>query len=818
MAAVAIEHNEIFDLAFRFVTETSEHIFLTGNAGTGKTTFLKYLKEHCVKNLVVAAPTGVAAINAGGVTLHSLFRLPLHPFLPTHKSREDLLSKLRCNAEKRNLLCKMELLVIDEISMVRADVMDAIDCILRSVRRRHDMPFGGVQLLFIGDLYQLPPVAQQHEWSILQEYYSSPFFFDSLAIKEQMPLLIELTKIYRQKDDSFVSLLNKVRNNAMNADDFEMLNERHFPAMSSGAELGYVTLTSHNRKADEINTYELNGIIAPEKIFTAEVIGDFPENLFPADEKLKLKVGAQVMFIKNDVIYKRYFNGKIGVISSMEDDKIMVTCDDMDLEVHRESWENNRYALNKQDGKLEQENLGSFIQFPLRLAWAITIHKSQGLTFEKVRIDAAASFSSGQVYVALSRCTTLDGIKLLTAIPQKAIHSNEYVVNIQSALKPKITLAERFAGARAVFCQQMLEDLFSFEQLSAAFLDLQQSIIKHQARLDGDALSFINRVLGDFQHEKAVGMKFIGHIGSMMREQSIVEENQALQKRLSDASGHFINKLTPLFETISSLPFSTDFREAAAEVDEANNVLLAAFHQVLYFLHYSKESFSVAGFLKHKLDYAAPKFRKSIYGKNKAGALEDTTHPVLFEILKRWRNMACEDSGLPIYRIATTQTLKDLCLYLPQDKASLLHISGFGKIKVDKYGDELIDAITSYCEQHDVAPVQGELPEISKRKTAKKAAPKTDTRLLTYQLYRDGKSIDEIAGERQFTKATIEGHLSHFIKTGDLDINEVVTVQRQQAVQEVILIHGDKSLNLLAQNLPGYSYGEIRMVIANTER
>lgn len=426
-----IERNEIFDLAYRFVTETNENIFLTGKAGTGKTTFLKYLKDNSTKNIVVAAPTGVAAINAGGVTLHSLFQLPFHPFLPTKNNKEDLLAKIRQNKQRQQLLRKMELLVIDEISMVRCDVMDAIDTILRHTRRNYHLPFGGVQLLCIGDLHQLPPVAQNQEWSILNEYYESPFFFDSLAIKEQLPLLIELNKIYRQKEGSFVKLLNKVRNNHMNADDFEDLHLRYDPTFRPERDEKYITLTSHNKQADQINEQELYKLNGASFNYKAVVEDDFPENMYPVDFELSLKEGAQVMFLKNDLIQRRYYNGKIGVVKELTKDKIIVDCDGTEIEVGKETWENSRYTLNRTDGKLEQETLGTFTQYPLRLAWAITIHKSQGLTFEKVMIDAGAAFSSGQVYVALSRCTSLAGIVLLSKITPSAIQSNENVIKGQ---------------------------------------------------------------------------------------------------------------------------------------------------------------------------------------------------------------------------------------------------------------------------------------------------------------------------------------------------------------------------------------------------
>jgi ATP-dependent exoDNAse (exonuclease V) alpha subunit len=427
-----IERNDIFDLAYRFITETQESIFLTGKAGTGKTTFLKYLKDNSSKNMIVAAPTGVAAINAGGVTLHSLFQLPFHPFLPTENSRTQLLQGIRFQKQRIQLLRKMELLVIDEISMVRCDVMDAIDSILKHVRRNYSAPFGGVQILFIGDLYQLPPVAKPNEWELLNNYYNSPFFFDSLAVKEQTPLLIELNKIYRQKEESFVELLNKVRNNQMSKEDYEQLNSRYIHSFQPGTEEKYITLTSHNNQSDNINQVKLQKLGTPAYTFAAKIEGDFPDNIYPAEASLVLKEGAQVMFIKNDVAEKRYFNGKIGVISKLANDSVTVNCDGQDIIVGEEVWENTKYTLNSSTEQLEQKVMGKFFQYPLRLAWAITIHKSHGLTFDKIMIDAASSFSSGQVYVALSRCTSIDGIVLLSKIPPAAVYCNEQVVAAQS--------------------------------------------------------------------------------------------------------------------------------------------------------------------------------------------------------------------------------------------------------------------------------------------------------------------------------------------------------------------------------------------------
>ena len=599
-----IERNEIFDLAYRFVTETSENIFLTGKAGTGKTTFLKYLKENATKNIVVAAPTGVAAINAGGVTLHSLFQLPFHPFLPTRNHKDELLAKIRYNKQRQQLLRKMEVLVIDEISMVRCDVMDAIDTILRSIRRNYDTPFGGVQLLCIGDLHQLPPVAQNHEWSILQEYYTTPFFFDSLSIKEQMPLLIELNKIYRQKEDSFVRLLNKVRNNQMDADDFEDLHMRYDPLFSPMPGEKYITLTSHNKQAAEINQRKIENLFTPPFTFKADVEEDFPEHAFPAEAELVLKEGAQVMFLKNDIVAKRYFNGKIGVVNLLEKDKIIVDCDGIEIEVGKETWENTRYTLNRADGKLEQETLGTFTQYPLRLAWAITIHKSQGLTFEKVMIDAGASFSSGQVYVALSRCTSLEGIVLLSKLSSTTLFSNDHVVKGQQSLTHKGSLAERFTGARQVFTQQLISETFSFNDVEIGIALLLHHITQQQDKLNAESLPWIENIKQHFIADKSVGLKFIDVVSHIMKDEPVIENNEAAQKRISDAANHFEPKFLAYQKSLQNHPLLTEHKETANIINEQLQQLGQALHSIVYYLQYCKQPFSVTTFLQYKLKYA----------------------------------------------------------------------------------------------------------------------------------------------------------------------------------------------------------------------
>jgi uncharacterized protein YpbB len=481
MQTVTDTANTVFLYAVNFINQTSTNIFLTGKAGTGKTTFLRYIREHTYKKMAIAAPTGVAAINAGGVTIHSLFQIPPATFLPTTKhtwgdtekhilNKHSLLSGHRMAAARRALLQELDLLVIDEISMVRADMLDAIDTILQSVRN-NSQPFGGVQVLFIGDMYQLPPVVKPGEWELLQEYYDSIFFFDAQVLKQNQPLFLELTRIYRQKDAGFIGLLNNIRNNTVSAGDLELLHRYYRPDFTPFKEDNYITLTSHNYKANEINRRELNNLPAAAHRLRAEVEGEFFDNAFPADEVLELKEGAQIMFIKNDKgEARRYYNGKIGLVEKITEEKIRIRfpAENTLLELEKEVWEKIRYQYNRDSDTVEQERLGSFRQFPIRLAWAITIHKSQGLTFDKAIIDAGESFAPGQVYVALSRLTTLDGLVLKSRISAHTIHTDPKIVAFAGHATPESQLAEALRFGQQQFVQDSLVKAFSFGKLQQA--------------------------------------------------------------------------------------------------------------------------------------------------------------------------------------------------------------------------------------------------------------------------------------------------------------------------------------------------------------
>ncbi|WP_235903523.1 helix-turn-helix domain-containing protein [Taibaiella lutea] len=523
--------NIIFQQAVAFVNQTNQHLFLTGKAGTGKTTFLKYIRNHCYKKMAVVAPTGVAAINAGGVTIHSFFQLPFGTFLPSQKTvwggefnniynKNQLLSRLKLNKAKRDLMKELDLLIIDEVSMVRADVMDAMDVILRSVRRNQEQPFGGLQVLFIGDMFQLPPVVRDSEMELLSEFYQSPFFFDSLAVKEAMPIYLELKKIYRQSDTEFINILNNVRNNDVTEEDLERLQQNFNPYFNPMSGDSYITLTTHNAKADTINQHALDGLPGKIHKLEAKISGEFPENAYPIDKVLHIKEGAQIMFIKNDKgENRRFYNGKIGIIDRIDeyDKKVFVSFPDEDnkLELELETWSNIRYQFDNEKDEIKEEELGTFAQYPIRLAWAVTIHKSQGLTFEKAIVDAGQSFAPGQVYVALSRLTNLDGLVLKSKITPASIMTDERILKFSEQEESEDTIQRVLEDAQGIFAEQSLIQAYQWEKLTDAgqdnleafvsrsipdqdaayvmFMEMQQSLLEQQ----NTALKF-KKVLNEF--------------------------------------------------------------------------------------------------------------------------------------------------------------------------------------------------------------------------------------------------------------------------------------------------------------------------------
>jgi tetratricopeptide repeat protein len=471
---------DIAQYVLDFVNQTHRSIFLTGKAGTGKTTLLHQIIASTYKNVMIAAPTGIAALNAKGVTLHSLFQLPIATFIPSTAvdislaenmnvvTPKTLMQRQKMNAYKRRTLKKLELLIIDEVSMLRADTLDMINTVLKSIRGS-SAPFGGVQVLFIGDLLQLPPVVKPQEWELLQRYYKGIFFFHSKVIEENPPLYLELEKVYRQSDTNFVKILNHLRNNEISKEDMQALQPYIRPSFRPQHNDGYITLTTHNYKADQINAAAFASIKGKEFHYQAQVKGDFPEYLYPLDVQLLLKVGAQVMFVKNDLeVPKRYYNGKIGEVVYLSEEEIRVKLADEDtvIEVSTYEWENVRYKSKSESEEIEQEVLGTFIQYPLRLAWAITVHKSQGLTFDKAVIDLEDVFTSGQAYVALSRLRSLDGLVLLSPFQDKELHTSSDIINYATQKAAPESLEGILSEDKKEFLEKELLRAFSWFEVA----------------------------------------------------------------------------------------------------------------------------------------------------------------------------------------------------------------------------------------------------------------------------------------------------------------------------------------------------------------
>lgn len=839
--------NDVFRMAVDLVNQGRRNIFLTGKAGTGKTTFLRHIRENCPKQVAVVAPTGVAAINAGGVTIHSFFQLPLSPFIPVNHGgsqgeegldKTSLLGRQRLTSEKRKVMRELELLIIDEISMVRCDTLDAVDTVLRHVRRKPFEPFGGVQVLFIGDMYQLPPVIKEQEWRLISSYYPGPFFFDSQVIRNELPLFVEFKKIYRQSDQQFIDLLNQIRENALNATGRALLESRLQPQFQASESEGFILLTTHNEKARMINNRELSKLPDEPATYHARVKGEFFESAFPAEEVLQLKVGAQVMFIKNDSDRaRRYFNGKIGKVTALENDRIMVSCGDEeeDIEVKTEEWLNIRYSINKQSQQLEEEEMGSFTQFPLRLAWAITIHKSQGLTFKNAIIDAGQSFAAGQVYVALSRCTSLDGLVLLSRIPEHALVTDRRIAEFSRLALSSNSLEEEVRAARASAERQLAISYFDFSAIITNFEELRSHLTEHAKEFNKEASAWAMNFSSKVSEVEETARKFHQWIQAQLVDDSQPSRNTNIKERSLKAAGYFIQKLDELLTELNNPPLETDSREQARIVNDRLSELYTSVALRKFLLGDFKADFDPVSWYARKKEFSKPYYRVNVYAGSRESVNNDVPHPALFSVLKQHRDRICEHKDLPVYLVASRATLQEMATFLPQTTSDLKKISGFGDAKVRQYGDEFIRIINEYCEENGVVSMMEEReaylsakkPPKKKKKSVeageedaatppadppKKRAVAGESRAVSLELFKEGLSIKDIAERRSLAIGTIESHLSHFIGRGELDIAEVMDKDRLDKLLPALENARDRSLTEIVQSMENaFSFGEIRL-------
>ena len=815
--------NPELDLAFEYVQYTNRNIYLTGKAGTGKTTFLRSLKNRLQKRLVVVAPTGVAAINAGGQTIHSFFQLPFGPIVTERVAGHKVNNpnfKQKFAKKKINIIKSLDLLIIDEISMVRADVLDAIDEVLRRYKNRA-LPFGGVQLLMIGDLQQLAPVVKDDEWNMMRQYYQSMFFFNSHSLKETPLVSLELKHVYRQSDGVFLDILNEIRDDKLSQKSYDLLHERYLPEFSPKEEEGYITLTTHNNSADKINNVHLEKLKTKSKAFLASVKGNFSEYSYPTDFELELKIGSQVMFVKNDSNpEKRYFNGKIGVITAFDGDEIIVECDgdDQDIETMPEVWENIKYTIDEQTKEIKEEVMGSFTQYPLRLAWAITIHKSQGLTFEKAIIDAASAFAHGQTYVALSRCKTLEGLVLSTKISNSAIICDREVSGFNQSVTENQPTEENLNQAKYAYQFDLIQDLFNFKQLAHWFQRLDKALWEYNKSVQGDLHASVTEIQKTVIPEIIkVSNNFIYQVQGLLNENPNAEKNEQLQERIKKASEYFykINE-EKIQDKIKNSSFETDNKEA-------EKAMQLPLDHIAEILNIKQKSFQICKFSFTVSDYLDVRAKASIDTvsvKKKKATAEfkdvDTVYPLLYARLKKWRKEEGDEQDVPLFQVASNKTLQAIANSLPTNTKALKKVKGVGKVTLNKYGNEILEIVGQYMDEKDI--VQSPIEKVIQEEEEKKKEAKIPNYEKSYKLYLAGKEVKEIAELMGFVPSTIEGHLARYVATGNLDVDEFVN---QEVVNKIVKYYKQNPEVQTAEVKNHFgedvSYSEIRMVQKHLE-
>ncbi|MGM9511392.1 HRDC domain-containing protein [Larkinella sp. GY13] len=695
--------NEKLQLAHDFVLHTNRNVFLTGKAGTGKTTFLHEIKQLTSKRLAVVAPTGVAAINAGGVTIHSLFQLPFGPLVPGTAGQESK----KINREKIKLFRTLDLLIIDEISMVRADVLDGIDEVLRRYRHRPE-PFGGVQLLLIGDMQQLPPVIRDDDWAFLKPYYETGYFFGSRALRKTPYISIELQHIYRQSDQRFIDILNSIREKRVTRLQLDELNQRYIADFSPDDSEGFITLSTHNNAAQQINNQKLRALKTPSHTFEATLEGEFPAHAYPTDASLELKVGAQVMFIKNDISREKlFYNGKIGQITDIDDDFIYVKCPkEVDaIAVDRMDWTNIRYSLDATTNEIKEEPVGKFVQYPLKLAWAITIHKSQGLTFEKAIIDASAAFAHGQVYVALSRCKSLDGLVLRAPIPSHSIKTEVLLEEFHEQVQLQTPDEQELWNSKQINQENLLLDLFLFDRSEYLINKSLRLVVENAASLDEGAEQILSHFKTLF-NEKAgsLATRFRQQLPAYFAESLLPEDNQPLQERIRKAGSYFYNLINnELLPILYHYPTGSDNKLVQESLRESLEELEKELFIKMHCFEGCRSGFEALAYLKSRNESELVfQPNRKLKDRRKAGEPSESSGSKagtsLYKALTKWRDDLAGENDSAGYMVLPRKTILELSRIRPKTLDELLTVKGFGKTKVKMIGEEVLSIIREFTD------------------------------------------------------------------------------------------------------------------------
>lgn len=745
----------------QFINQTQKSIFLTGKAGTGKTTLLREIIATTHKNTVVVAPTGIAALNAGGVTIHSMFQLPFSAFIPSYEdnsqftetvkfeNKETLRRHFKMNNVKRNVIRNMELLIIDEVSMLRSDLLDAIDFMMQTVRK-NTKAFGGVQVLFIGDLLQLPPVIRDEEWRTLRNYYKGKFFFHSHVIQQNPPLYIELSKIYRQTDDSFISVLNNLRNNQITTEDIQILNEYVKPDFDLKNNPGYITLTTHNAKADSINEQAIGDLAGNEFTYQPFIVGDFPEKIFPVEENLKLKVGAQVMFVKNDLSFdKRYFNGKMGVVKSLSAEEIFVHFpeENKTIEVEKYEWKNIRYKINELTKEIEEEVLGTFAHYPLKLAWAITVHKSQGLTFEKAALDVSQVFLPGQAYVALSRLTSLKGLILLSPLQMNGISNDQDVMDYALNKATEDILEKQLHFETNNFIHNYLINSFNWSDLAQEWCNHRFSYNENAANSEKSKHSvWAHKRLETIELLINPSQKFVHQLNKIFSKETV--DLFFVQERVVAAYEYFFKPMDKLV---------TDLLQKMAEIQ---------------------------------------KFKKVKEFYEELALLDDLQTKAVLRLMKAKLLIEIVVSGETICREKLTSTA----------------IKNYKSDKISKIRDEF------KMNNTDIFKLDEPIVRYTSKKLDKNE-PKTIKKTTveeTYDLWIEKNSVQDIARMRKLTVQTIEMHLVKLIQAKKIEISDVLPYDKILALRDAFEFYQEESLNgLKEKHGDEFTWDELKMFKAS---